>query len=281
MNTIRPVFQDTFGFISITINIYLLLLIHHRSPKQLGTYKYMMLYISLFEMFYSIIDIVANPIMHSYRSTLAALTSTRNSVFGFEGNMLLIGWKLIIWFIIPFIYLIVWMTTSLIYIPKRPQMSMFIRKSVLDNYGLMMEDVAYIGFYYYPTDYQGNQYVDYDSITVMGLMWLEIIAVISKKMSKLQKQLFYALVVQTLIPVILMYIPATGLFSFPALNVNFSLAASSCVITISIYPAIDPLPTIFIVDSYRKSTIEFLKTFYKMFTSSHQDGRRQLNGGYI
>ncbi|CAB3403208.1 unnamed protein product [Caenorhabditis bovis] len=316
-NKLRAVSQKFFGYQSILLNTYLLFLIHSRSPKQLGTYKYMMLYIAYFEMAYSVVDLITEPFMHSYRTTFAVLTDTNNSIFGNEFNLILIafyggfygfsmaifavhfifrygitqssirekffkGSLIAIWFLIPFVFGQVWMAVCLIYIPNRPQMSMFIRKTILDNYGLMMENIAYVGAYYYQTNDEGITYTDFDSFFGIGILFMEIIssmfcvlyfgilcyykisnemseiAVMSRKMKTFQKQLFNALVVQTIIPVILMYIPVTVIFLFPALDVNFTLAANSCAVTISVYPAIDPLPTILIIDAYRKATFASL-----------------------
>ncbi|PIC25253.1 hypothetical protein B9Z55_018258 [Caenorhabditis nigoni] len=69
----------------------------------------------------------------------------------------------------------------------------------------------------------------------------------------IQNQLFQALVMQTLIPVILVYLPVGITHSFPMLNMETGLYASFSIATISIYPALDPLPTMFIVENYRKT----------------------------
>ncbi|CAP26713.1 Protein CBG06399 [Caenorhabditis briggsae] len=71
----------------------------------------------------------------------------------------------------------------------------------------------------------------------------------------IQNQLFQALVIQTLIPFLLMYAPVGMLFSFPMLNTNVGFISGFVAATIAIYPAVDPLPTMFNVKNYRKTIL--------------------------
>ncbi|CAB3398625.1 unnamed protein product [Caenorhabditis bovis] len=312
-NSLRKFLQYIFGVQSILLNTFLIFLIWNRSPKQLGTYKYMMMYISIFEMIYSIIDIIVEPIVHSYRSTFSALMNIKNSVLGREMNKCLLAifcgfysFSLalfgvlfiyrygsirrqtrdryfesrfaIIWFSIPVIVCIIWVAVCLLLICEWDEMTNFIRNSVLNDYDLLMEDVVYIGAYFYPIDENGNQYINMKSLYGIIILWtilassifcvfyfglrcyyniskeMSEIAVMSNYAKKLQEQLFYALVIQTMIPVILMYFPVTALFLVSFFDTNFVFAARSTPISIAFYPAIDPLPTIFIVKAYQKAT---------------------------
>ncbi|CAB3398628.1 unnamed protein product [Caenorhabditis bovis] len=288
----------------------------------------MMMYISIFEIFYSIIDVIVEPIVHSYRSTFAVLMSTKNSVLGREMNKFLLatycgfyGFSLalfavhfiyrygstrrqtrdryfesrfaIIWFSIPVIACIIWVSACLLFISDWDVMTNFIRKSILDNYELKMEDVVYIGAYFYPIDDNGIQYFNMKYVYALTIPWIILassifcvfyfgircyykiskvmseIAVMSNWMKKLQKQLFNALVIQTMIPVVLMYFPVSALYAVPIFDTDFELAASSTSITVAFYPAIDPLPTILIVDAYRKATFEYFHWFSKSFKGHH------------
>uniref|UniRef100_A0A8R1E972 Uncharacterized protein n=1 Tax=Caenorhabditis japonica TaxID=281687 RepID=A0A8R1E972_CAEJA len=80
----------------------------------------------------------------------------------------------------------------------------------------------------------------------------------SVKFRKLQKQLFYALVIQTLIPFILMHIPAAIMFAFVFLDIDLGIYSAVVSMTIAIYPAVDPIPTLVIVESYRKAICQWL-----------------------
>lgn len=74
----------------------------------------------------------------------------------------------------------------------------------------------------------------------------------------LQTQLFRALVFQTLIPLIIMYIPLFILFLFPMLNIDLGFA-HYVSISISLYPALDALPSILLIRDYRDSLIKMFK----------------------
>lgn len=54
--------QHSTAVFSIIINTFLIYLILTKSPKQLGAYKWLMVYISVFEIFYSILDVVLVPV---------------------------------------------------------------------------------------------------------------------------------------------------------------------------------------------------------------------------
>ncbi|CAO4378106.1 unnamed protein product [Caenorhabditis nigoni] len=81
----------------------------------------------------------------------------------------------------------------------------------------------------------------------------------SQATKSLQTQLFYALLIQALIPFVLMYLPATIVFTFPMLNLDFDIKYPFMEITIALYPAIDPFPTILIIKHYRIAVIRILK----------------------
>ncbi|KAF1757424.1 hypothetical protein GCK72_013880 [Caenorhabditis remanei] len=77
----------------------------------------------------------------------------------------------------------------------------------------------------------------------------------SAKMRYLQRQLFYALVIQTLVPFILMHIPAAIMFLFVFLDIDLGVYSAVVSMTIAIYPAVDPIPTLVIVENYRKTIL--------------------------
>lgn len=68
----------------------------------------------------------------------------------------------------------------------------------------------------------------------------------------LQIQLYKALVAQTLIPVFLLFIPFAAIFLCPFLKIDCDLLTTSSFFVYALYPAVDPLPNIFYIDSYRK-----------------------------
>uniref|UniRef100_A0A8R1HZA6 Serpentine receptor class r-10 n=1 Tax=Caenorhabditis japonica TaxID=281687 RepID=A0A8R1HZA6_CAEJA len=73
---------------------------------------------------------------------------------------------------------------------------------------------------------------------------------------RLQKQLYYALVLQTIIPIFFLILPLTFFFFLPFFNLGSQLAADVATLCIAIYPIIDPLPVIFVIDNYRSAIFE-------------------------
>lgn len=54
--------QQLSAAFSISFNIFLIHLIVNKSPKQIGVYKYFMLYFSIFEIFYGIVTALTSPV---------------------------------------------------------------------------------------------------------------------------------------------------------------------------------------------------------------------------
>lgn len=77
----------------------------------------------------------------------------------------------------------------------------------------------------------------------------------SANLKNLQRQLFYALVIQTLVPFLLMHIPVGIMFAFVFLDIDLGVYSAIVSMTIAIYPAVDPIPTLVIVENYRKTLI--------------------------
>lgn len=55
-------FQLSCTFLSLLLNFFLIFLIINKSPKQMGNYKYLMIYTACFEIFYTIFDLIADAV---------------------------------------------------------------------------------------------------------------------------------------------------------------------------------------------------------------------------
>ncbi|CAI2353755.1 unnamed protein product [Caenorhabditis sp. 36 PRJEB53466] len=75
----------------------------------------------------------------------------------------------------------------------------------------------------------------------------------------LQLQLFRALVVQTLIPVFFNFIPLMFLYICPILDVQLGPRTNYQVIMAQLYPALDPIVMLFIIEDYRSTLIEIMR----------------------
>ncbi|PIC24931.1 hypothetical protein B9Z55_018063 [Caenorhabditis nigoni] len=151
------------------------------------------------------------------------------------------------------------------------------------KFDLDIDQCTYIALYFWRPGPDGKVHPDIFSFIGVGILYLilsfSLFCVlyfgincylwISRKLGSLenqsqatkslQTQLFYALLIQALIPFVLMYLPATIVFTFPMLNLDFDIKYPFMEITIALYPAIDPFPTILIIKHYRIAVIRILK----------------------
>lgn len=60
--------QDGFIYVTLIVHTYMLYLIAYKSPKEIGKYKYLMMYVSIFEMAYAAFGTVLKPVSLFMRS---------------------------------------------------------------------------------------------------------------------------------------------------------------------------------------------------------------------
>ncbi|PIC33942.1 hypothetical protein B9Z55_013739 [Caenorhabditis nigoni] len=313
--------QDVSACFSLTINTFLMYLILTKSPKQLGAYKWLMIYISVFEILYSILDVVLVPQHYSHGPTFLVIVGIKDKLFGPAGLTILNsfywgcfgasmavfavhfvyrwlvvsehslletfnGWKIWLWFSIPFWYGLTWVCTGYFLSAPNEATSKFIRDNVKEIFELEFDEYIYLGPYLYEKFDNGTFVVHIVPFIGLGIISATIVSSIiivllfgslcyirinnivvttmnSAKMRNLQRQLFYALVIQTLVPFILMHIPAAIMFAFVFLDIDLGVYSAVVSMTIAIYPAVDPIPTLVIVENYRKTILEYFGCFKK------------------
>ncbi|PIC18900.1 hypothetical protein B9Z55_024632 [Caenorhabditis nigoni] len=80
----------------------------------------------------------------------------------------------------------------------------------------------------------------------------------SDRTRQLQKQLFKALVLQTLIPTIFMYSPTGVMFIAPFFSIDLNANANFIVFCSFLYPGLDPLILILIIRDFRQTVFMFI-----------------------
>ncbi|PIC28378.1 hypothetical protein B9Z55_020319 [Caenorhabditis nigoni] len=266
-------------------------LILTKSPKKLGTYKWLMLYTSMFEFFYACISFFVGPSIDTRDSIMIAFEDMHEVWVSHKTAEIFIlvycscfGSSLS-FFAVHFMYR---------YGSVNPGY-------LKEKFGLKIEECAYIGLVFWPPDKNGDVHPDPEAFIGCAIMWLilctSFLSVfyfgyncyrwISKQLGSmtnqseasksLQVQLFYALIVQAAIPCFLLYLPAATLFTCPMLNNNLNLKYPFMGVTIAIYPAIDPLPNILIIKSYRKGCIDILKCGRKNQIVAVENSQNALN----
>ncbi|CAL2045810.1 unnamed protein product [Caenorhabditis brenneri] len=309
--------QKVCGIISIITNSFLIFLILTKSPPKLGSYKWLMLYTSSFELLYALSSFFLGPSMHNYGSVCMVfqdmsqtwLSHRAAEIFiviycSFFGTSMAIfavhfmyrygavnsefkhkylsGAKQICLYIGPIVCGTFWGITCWIFMSESETTTNYLRYPMEHKFRLKIENCAYIALYFWPVDSNGKSYPSLFSFVGVGLMYIilgaSFISVfyfgircyryISKRLGNLenqsqaskslQSQLFYSLILQSAIPCVLMYLPATIIFTCPMLNIDFDLKYPFIGVAIAVYPAIDPLPTILIIKSYRQGCLELI-----------------------
>ncbi|EGT43612.1 hypothetical protein CAEBREN_29753 [Caenorhabditis brenneri] len=262
--------QNVCVCLTVLLNSYMIYLILNKSPKKVGKYKYLMLYISIFEICYGILATITKPFVHSYSSRVIVIVDAKNSWFG-RGvtkilNSCICGFY--------------GCSVTILAIHFMYRYGSLDKKDIWDYFELKVEDIVYTGPYYYPEDKNGLHDVEPLACFGMLVLWFVIgsssITVMYfgfrcyKSMKKLfsvstssftqglQQQLFKALVWQTIIPLIMLYIPCSIVFICPLLQINIGNSSAFITVSVAVYPAIDTLPNIFIIKNYKKATLDLL-----------------------
>ncbi|KAF1750602.1 hypothetical protein GCK72_017153 [Caenorhabditis remanei] len=288
------------------LNLFLIYLICTRSPKKIGNYKYLMIYVSFYEILFSVIAIVTEPLLHSFTTRVIVIVKAKGSMFSREicsildcrsllawpatslpsivyyfrkARRVFDGMRIIFWLLIPQVYGVVWLVTYYLVFRETPEYTQFIRKAILENLDIDVDDVVYVGPYYYMEDKDGIHDLDWTAFWSMAIVWFLIMSsaftvficgygcyvkiVIglatstnSSQTKSIQNQLFYALVIQSAIPFLLMYIPSSIVLFCTLIQQNVGSASLFISYSIAIYPVVDPLPSLFIVRNYRKAITE-------------------------
>ncbi|EGT44227.1 hypothetical protein CAEBREN_24888 [Caenorhabditis brenneri] len=301
--------------ISLILNVFLCWLILKKSPKKLGSYKQLMIYTSVFEMYYALLDAAADVTVFSHgfavvvfreftpkcwvpRSVSMALVIAYCVTFGMSMAMLAShfvyrysvtdsnfnhrytsGRKYYLLFLAPFIYAI-WWTCALSYgyLPNQ-ESDDYLKSRFLETFDLRIDQISYVSPKFYRYGSHGELLFNepaWVAVTNCLMMvtssifcalylgskcylniakQLSVTSGTSKFSANLQKQLFNALVIQTVIPVVIMYLPILVFFLCPMINVNMGYSSKLISDMVALYPVIDPLPNMFIIKSYRKAII--------------------------
>ncbi|CCD61359.1 Seven TM Receptor [Caenorhabditis elegans] len=327
----REIFQRTCAFFGIFNNSILALLILYRSPKKLGNYKFLMMYISIFETLYSLLDFSTIPEIFSKDYVFLIIIEKRLTVlpnFLLQCALIifgsLFGMSMAI-FAIHFVYRYLVMTGSQFikthhllkvlgligftlcmgvawsflhssYHPI-PQADIFLDVEYLKPRNLQLTEISYSGPCFQVQDEKGVLRMNWDVVGTTGVMILLISLSFStvfycgisiykniKSMTSmrssldqsLQSQLFYALVFQTLIPVILMHIPASFGFLVSIFGNSIQLFGQLPTFSIFLFPMLDPLPNFFIIRSYRQAITEFFGCILSTTSSHKTDSNHKL-----
>ncbi|CAI5447792.1 unnamed protein product [Caenorhabditis angaria] len=297
-------------------------LIIRKSPKQLGSYKYLMIYMSCFESIYSIIDFIVSPIMFSYESIMVVMIYKNNSIFFSDWVLLILngvycaffgasmgmfgiqfiyryfvstgskhlktfnGFRIFFWILIPIFVGSIWGSICYFILSPSDEINQRINNQLMLTFGWEIQEITYVGAYFYQLQPDGSYKIGWNSVIGVTIAWIIILSSLcvifyfgikcylnlrqvmrikqqqnnsSRNFKNLQSQLFNALVTQTTIPVILMHFPLSTVILFTFLDKDLGTLSGVSSITIALFPALDPLPSMFIIQNYRKFIFGFFK----------------------
>lgn len=81
----------------------------------------------------------------------------------------------------------------------------------------------------------------------------------------LQNQLFQALVLQTIIPAVFMYLPVSCLVLFPLFGIRMREVANLVIISVSIYPCFEPMVAMYCIKRFRRQIGSMFNFESKLF----------------
>ncbi|ULT94994.1 hypothetical protein L3Y34_004026 [Caenorhabditis briggsae] len=211
------------------------------------------------------------------------------------------SWKFILWLLIPIVVGFMWAFTGIVLCAPTEEFTEFMRKPIKEVFDEDIEEFEYLGAFMYERSSKNNSFLVYwGPIAGMIIMCLTVFAsfivivvsgikcylrikqlisnvsTTSSRCQALQSQLFHALVVQTLIPMILLHTPVTLKFAFAIFDAGLGPYCFFMSMTIALYPAIDPLPNFFLISPYRKAIKKILK-FYLLGKKPKPNAAEQVN----
>ncbi|EFO97484.1 hypothetical protein CRE_13231 [Caenorhabditis remanei] len=183
------------------------------------------------------------------------------------------GFSLIIWFLIPIFSGAMWfLITAEVFTQTNIEID-YIRNIVKQTFSADMHEIVFVSGIFYPIDETGQRVINWRSFIGLGLysvlMTIPFTVIIvfgfrswkivrglldhgeSEYSKNLQMQLYKALVAQTILPMIFLFIPFGLLFSLPMFEIDCQFLSSFITLIFAMYPAVDPLPILYFIDYYR------------------------------
>ncbi|EGT42281.1 hypothetical protein CAEBREN_25157 [Caenorhabditis brenneri] len=302
--------------LSLFVNTLLITLIVTKSPSNMGTYRHLMVYFSCCSMVFSILDVVVQPNIQTYKSAFFMVIDLKKrgmapwfgkfcvyalcgcfgvTIYGIaihfvyrffalerRGKVRFFkGPFLIFWFLIPSLGGFAWYMVTALVFPKTKEVTEYIRSSVKDSFNMDIDDCAYNAGVFFTNDASGARIVNWMSwagfacyLSIMAIPFTIIVIfgykswkIVDKLLEQgesdfsrnLQMQLYKALVAQTLIPILLLFMPFGLLFTLPIFEIDCQYLAALITLIFAIYPAVDPLPILYFVDFYRIPILEWFQ----------------------
>ncbi|CAL2042752.1 unnamed protein product [Caenorhabditis brenneri] len=182
------------------------------------------------------------------------------------------GFKLYLWFIPSCLLFTAWATAiQLIYVPNQATRDYF-RNMTREVYDENIDQIAFVAPLYFTRKNNGSRQfriadllgallicniitLCFTTCTICAYKTYKNLNDFSTQMSirtrHLNKQLFWTLGLQTLLPCLTQYMPVGLLFLLPLFEIEVGKVGNMVGVLCCLYPALDPLIAIFMIDRFR------------------------------
>ncbi|CCD64057.1 Serpentine receptor class r-10 [Caenorhabditis elegans] len=182
------------------------------------------------------------------------------------------GINVYLWLIPPFFFFTIWGSSIYINFGPNQMKKDYFRNVTLELYDEDIDKIAFIAPLYFTRGEDGSRQFNFPdlfgaflSCNIMSICFGTCIVCayktykklndfsiqMSKRTRALNKQLFLTLGLQTLLPCFTQYIPVGLIFILPLFEVEVGKAGNLVGVTCCLYPAMDPLIAIFMIDRFR------------------------------
>ncbi|EGT44089.1 hypothetical protein CAEBREN_07743 [Caenorhabditis brenneri] len=183
------------------------------------------------------------------------------------------GWNLLKMYIFPVIFSVVWFLMGVI--PSKP-IDVKSEIPVNETYGENTFELGYVGMLYYHPSNSGEtiiRWADFMACFTCCIIMQTCITVMivcgwktyqkmgrlgssmSIKTKDLNNQLFRALIIQTLVPILTMFTPVGLLLILPMFSIGVGTLANAPSLNAGIYPALDATIVTFMIRDFRETVI--------------------------
>ncbi|CAI5453484.1 unnamed protein product [Caenorhabditis angaria] len=197
----------------------------------------------------------------------------------------------LIWIIFCLELSLEWFITALFFAPQTPEIDVTINQSMINTYNLSIGQYIYAGNKYYWIDESKNQkHLSIpDLLFVLNIVKIILICVFivfycgistyrkmkalnytSKRTNSLQQQLFKALIVQTIIPMVTMLLPAGLMMIAPFFEATVGPIEGLVMTVITTYPFLDPIVVMYFVQDFRVALYNAICCKKSPFSRGHQ-----------
>uniref|UniRef100_A0A1I7SXT1 Seven TM Receptor n=1 Tax=Caenorhabditis tropicalis TaxID=1561998 RepID=A0A1I7SXT1_9PELO len=192
-----------------------------------------------------------------------------------------IGKNVLVLFAVPVFYGAWWTIVCIVYCRYTPGTYQYMKNMTKTLYNLNIEDISYISAVFYIDDpVDESIHLNFgswialcqfstmvgSSMFCVGYLGYRCYSELSGQLSmtsnqsqlatSLQKQLYFALVGQTVIPIAFMYLPICVFVFGPVFMVEIGVVSTFLTHFVTLYPVLDPLPNMFIIKTYRNAIME-------------------------